>query len=126
MRSDRAQGQAYAGSKRPAETRERTSSAGGRRLGAEKRKADVERSKPGQARDRTATGGTGERIAPSRPETQSGAPRERPAPQKKAVDPVQESGAPLPAPDATTDSAPAPTTESAPESSTPGQVKPAE
>ena len=116
MRSDRATGHAYAGSKRPAETRERTSSAGGRRLGLDRRQAGVERSEPGQARDRTATGRTGDRIAPSRPDTQSGAPRERPAPQTKAVDPVQESGAPLPVPETTPD--PAPT------SSAPG--KPAE
>jgi RNA polymerase sigma factor (sigma-70 family) len=116
MRSDRAQGHAYAGSRSPAETGERTSSAGGQRLGSEKRQAGVERSQPRQTRDRTATGGTGERIAPGRPETQSGAPRARPAPQEKAVDPVQESGAPLPVPETTPDTAPG--------TSTPGKVKP--
>jgi RNA polymerase sigma factor (sigma-70 family) len=115
MRSDRAQGHAYAGSERPAEAREHTSSAGGRRLGTDKREAAVERSKPGQAPDRTDTGG---RIAPGTPETQSGVPRERPAPQEKAVEPVQESGAPLPVPETTPDTAPG--------TSAPGKVKPAE
>ena len=126
MRSERADGHAYAGSRRPADTREHTSSAGGRRLGLGTGEAGVQPTKPGQARDRTATGGSERRGARVRPERQPAGPGDRGTQQEKAVDPVQESGAPLPAPDATTDSAPAPTTESAPDSSTPGQVKPAE
>jgi RNA polymerase sigma factor (sigma-70 family) len=118
MRSDRAEGHAYAGTRRPAETRERNRSAGGRRLGLEKREAGVERTNPGQTRDRTATGGTGGRDAPGTPELQPGAPRERPAPQEKAVDPVQESGAPLPVPETTPDADPS--------TSAPGKVKLAE
>jgi RNA polymerase sigma factor (sigma-70 family) len=104
QRSERAQGHAYAGSKRRADTPDNTSSAGGRRLGLDKREASVEHSRQGQARDRTSTGGT---ERPTRPETQSGAPRERPTPQERAVDPaVQESGEPVPVPDTTPDAAP--------------------
>jgi RNA polymerase sigma factor (sigma-70 family) len=116
QRSDRAEGHAYAGSKLRAERTERTSSAGGRRLGLEKREARVERTRQDRTRDRTPTGVT---ERPARPETQSGAPRERPTPQEKAVDPaVQESGAPVPVPDTTPDAAP--------NSSAPGKARPAE
>jgi hypothetical protein len=118
QRSDRAEGHAYAGSTLRPETRERTSSAGGRRLGVENREAGVERSNQGQARDRTATGGTERLSAPARPETQPGTQPERPTQQEKAVDPVQESGAPVPVPDTTMGSAP--------DSSAPGKVEPPE
>ena len=124
MRSEPAEGHAYAGSKlRPARP-ERTSSAGGRRMGLDNREAGVERFGQGQGRERAATGGAERPSAPARPERQSGGPRERPTPQVKTVDPVQESGAPLPVPDTAIDSAPDPTTESAPDPSTRGKPGP--
>jgi RNA polymerase sigma factor (sigma-70 family) len=123
-RSERAQGHAYAGSKSGAERPERTNSAGGRRVGVEKRDARVEHSAPGRTRERTApTGGSETRGGQTRQETQQGVPRERTTPQVKAVEPpVQESGAPLPIPDTTT--VPESTTpDSAPSTSVPGRTK---
>jgi len=102
QRSGRAGGHAYAGSRPESEKPESTNSAGGRRIGAGEREARIERSAPGRLRDRTSNGSAERPSAPVRPERELGAPRERPTPQVKAVEPpVQESGAPVPVPEAT-------------------------
>ena len=104
QRSERADGHAYAGSRPESEAVEpkTTNSAGGRRVGVEKREARVEHSAPGQSRDRTPNGSAERPSAPVKPERTPRVPRERPTPQVKAVDPpVQESGAPIPVPEAT-------------------------
>ena len=120
QRSDRAQGNAYAGSKRgagkPAGTAEGTNSAGGRRLGQQKRDARLDGATRGQGHEKGPGGGAQGQNRPERPATLRPAPPERPTPQEKAVQPsVQESDAPVPVPDATP--------EASPETSAPGQVK---
>jgi RNA polymerase sigma factor (sigma-70 family) len=120
QRSDRAQGNAYAGSKpgagKPERTAEGTNSAGGRRLGQEKRDARLDRATRGQGREKGPAGGANGQNRPERPATPKPAPPERATPQEKAVEPsVQESGAPVPVPD--------PTPEASPKTSAPGQVK---
>jgi RNA polymerase sigma factor (sigma-70 family) len=100
QRSERAAGHAYAGSKPDSAKPESTNSAGGQRVGVEKRDARVERIAPGRLRDRTPNGSTERPSAPGKPEQE---PRERPTPQVKAVEPpAQETGAPVPAPETTT------------------------
>ncbi|HVG74251.1 MAG TPA: RNA polymerase sigma factor [Thermoleophilaceae bacterium] len=117
-RSDRATGHAYAGSKPRPERPERSSSAGGRRLGQEKQAGRIERTPPERGGGRTS-GGRPEtkQTAPAKPLTQGGsAPREHPAPQQKdTLEPVNETGAALPAPE--------PPADTAPKGSGPGQVK---
>jgi RNA polymerase sigma factor (sigma-70 family) len=119
QRSEGARGRAYAGTKR-AEKPEHTNSAGGRALGRQKRDARVDDITRGQRRGRISAGTTDTRIAPSKPLRQSRPSHERPTPQQKALPApdVQESGAPVPIPDATP--------QVAPQDSTPGQVKLAE
>ena len=106
-RSERAEGRAYAGSKRPGES-DGTSSAGGRRLGQEKRLGRLEPSAPESSRGRTNEEGSGPRQqAPGRPLTQvQPAPRERAALPREspAQAPVSDTGAALPAPELPADS----------------------
>ena len=100
--SERARGHAYAGSKR-AQKPDHTNSVSGRRLGREKRDARVEEVKRGQAGGKTSSGGTDTRTTPSKPLTQSRPSQERPTPEQKAAPQpdIQDSGAPVPIPDAT-------------------------
>jgi RNA polymerase sigma factor (sigma-70 family) len=111
QRSDRAQGNAYAGSKRGAGKPERaaqgTHSAGGRRLGQQKRDARLDGATRGQRREKAPTGGAQGQNRPERPAMLRPAPPERPTPQEEAVQPtVQESGAAAPVPDAAPEASP--------------------
>jgi hypothetical protein len=100
-RTARSQGDGYAGSK-PSETRpERTSSAGGRRLGQEKRAERVAPTRPDHARGH----GSSKRTAPGRERPPRSETRVRPSPQTKAVPPatVDETAPGLPVPQAPAD-----------------------
>ena len=114
-RSESAKGHAYAGSKtRPEkpDRADRTNSAGGRRVGEEKQGARTERAAPERGGGRVSGGRPETKpAAPGKPLTQSKpTPRERQAPPQTGttdpVDPVAETGAPLPAPELPADTAP--------------------
>jgi hypothetical protein len=97
-RTARSQGHGYAGSNAREPNPERTSSAGGRRVGQEKRTERVAPTRPDPAGGQGSTGRAGPRTtAPTRPETQS-----RAVPQTKDVPPatVEEIAPALPVPDA--------------------------
>jgi RNA polymerase sigma factor (sigma-70 family) len=97
-RTARSQGQGYAGSKAREPNPERTSSAGGRKVGQEKRTERVAPTRPEPAGGQGSTGRAGPRsTAPTRPETQS-----RAVPQTKDVPPatVEEIAPAVPVPDA--------------------------
>ena len=119
-RSDRAEGHAYAGSKTRPERRERTNSAGGRRLGKEKQGGRAERVAPERGGGKTSGGRPENKLAaPEKPLADpKSAPRERSAPQQErlADPPVTETGAPLPAPELPADT-------SSKRSAAPGQAQ---
>jgi RNA polymerase sigma factor (sigma-70 family) len=106
-RSARSRGHAYAGSKPKAERPDH--SARGPNLGREKREGRLDRGTRAQAREKTSRGSKGRRSAPAKPEIQRiPTPRETPVPPDRAAQPkIQKSGAaPVPAPDATSETAP--------------------
>jgi RNA polymerase sigma factor (sigma-70 family) len=101
-RTARSQGDGYAGSKASETRPERTSSAGGRRLGQEKGAERVAPTRPDHARRQGSTERTAPaRELPARPET-----RLRPSPQTKAVPPatVDETAPAVAVPEAQADS----------------------